>query len=155
MHFHKTFLSGGLRPSCKHSCIILLLKAAFVVLNLSSVTSHLNFVGICHECSSFLLLASEVCFAFKLNLLHLRSLLELETLSQLRNRHFLHKAVATCLRWIKSFRPLDRNLFELTYLPDKLNSLGMLRSLLILALLQGFLYITMNFISYGLVILLL
>ena len=75
------------------------------------------------------------------------SFLELETLAKLSNRHFLHQAVATSLCWIKTFSALNRNLLKLTDLANQFHPLGKLGSLLILALLETLLQVTVHFIS--------
>ena len=75
------------------------------------------------------------------------SFLELETLAKLSNRHFLHQAVATSLCWIKAFGALNRNLLKLTDLTNEFHLLGKLGSLLILALLETLLQVTVHLVS--------
>ena len=75
------------------------------------------------------------------------SFLELETLAKLSNRHLLHKAVATSLCWIKAFSALNRNLLKLTDLANEFHLLSKLGSLLILALLETLLQVTVHLVS--------
>ena len=83
------------------------------------------------------------------------ALVEFKALSELRNGHLFHEAVATSLSRIESFGALDGNLLKLSDLADELHLLGKFGSLLILAFLKGLLEIFVHLVSYLLVLCLL
>ena len=102
-----------------------------------------------------LFFSREVCFSLEVYGLFLLSLIVFKALSELGDRHLLHQAVTTGFCRIESFRSLDRDLFKFADLSNQLGFLSKLGSLLLLALLEALLKITVHLISDRLVLLLL
>ena len=102
-----------------------------------------------------LFFSREVCFSLEVYGLFLLSLIVFKALSELSDRHLLHQAVTTGFSRIESFRSLDRDLFKFADLSNQLGFLSELGSLLLLALLEALLKITVHLISDRLVLLLL
>ena len=135
MSFEQTFLTSCFGPRRQSYCIVLLFLSAGVILSLAASTSLFNLGSFLHKLLSFLLFASHVSLTLEFNILILLPLLELKSLTQLSNRHFLHEAMTTSLSWIKALRSLDRDLLELANLTNQFHLFRKLSSFLILALL--------------------
>ena len=91
-------------------------------------------------------LARQVSLSLEIYLLHLLPLVELEALSQLSNRHLFHQAMTTSFSWVESLGSLNRDLFKLTDLPDKLLLLSQFGCFFILTLFESLLQVTMHLI---------
>ena len=155
MNLQESLFAGSLGFCSQSGRVIRLLVTSGIVLRLSLLTCLFNFGSFIHEPLSFLLFTGHVGLTLELNLLLQLAFVELESFSQLGDRHFLHQAVTTSFSRVESFRSLDRNLLKLSDLPNQLLLFGEFSSLLVLSLLESFLQVLVHLISDGLVLLLL